>query len=123
MTAVVTPAECPPVEIGTVMADRQVNHIVEVKPEACVQCGAPLAGKDGELARWHQVTELSRIVPVVNGYRRHTLTCGARHGGPGRKRCPWWFRPAHVGDQGLFGGTKGYQPTGRGRSAGRPLPS
>ncbi len=49
-------------------ANRQVNHIGEVKPEAYVQRGAPLAGEDGEPAR-HQVTELPRIVPVVTAYR------------------------------------------------------
>ena len=54
----------------------QVDQIVEVKPEACAQCGAPLAGEDGEPAR-HQVSDLPRSVPVVTEYRRHTLTCGA----------------------------------------------
>jgi len=54
----------------------QVDHIVEVKSEACARCGAPLGGEDGEPAR-HQVTELPRIVPVVTEYQRHTVTCGA----------------------------------------------
>jgi len=54
----------------------QVDQIVEVKPEFCVQCGVPLAGEDREPVR-HQVSELPRIVPVVTEYRRHTLTCGA----------------------------------------------
>jgi len=54
----------------------QVDQIVEIKPDACGQCGASLAGEDGEPAR-HQVAELPRVVPVVTEYRRHTLTCGA----------------------------------------------
>jgi len=54
----------------------QVDQIVEIKPDACGQCGAPLAGEDGEPAR-HQVADLPRSVPVVTEYRRHTLTCGA----------------------------------------------
>src|SRR5438445_4267689 len=54
----------------------QVDHLVEVKPEACAQCGTPLAGEDPAPGR-HQVTELPRIVPEVTEYRRHTLTCGA----------------------------------------------
>ncbi len=54
----------------------QVDQIVEIKPEACAQCGAALAGEDEEPAR-HQVSELPRSVPVVTEYRRHTLRCGA----------------------------------------------
>lgn len=54
----------------------QVDQIVEVKPQACAQCGAPLAGEDPSPGR-HQVAELPRIVPEVTEYRRHTLTCGA----------------------------------------------
>ncbi len=56
----------------------QVDHIVEVKPPACAQCGTPLAGADPDPdpAR-HQVSELPRIMPEVTEYRRHTLTCDA----------------------------------------------
>jgi len=54
----------------------QADQIVEIKPDACGQCGAPLAGEDGAPAR-HQVADLPRSVPVVTEYRRHTLTCGA----------------------------------------------
>jgi len=53
----------------------QVDHAVESKPQACTQCGAPLAGDDPAPGR-HQVVELPRIVPEVTEYRRHTLTCG-----------------------------------------------
>jgi len=42
----------------------QVDHLVEVKPEACAGCGAPLAGEDPHPGR-HQVAELPRIVPEV----------------------------------------------------------
>jgi len=59
----------------SLLPPEQVDQIVEVKPEACGQCGAPLAGREEEPAR-HQVSELPRIVPVVTEYRRHTLTCG-----------------------------------------------
>ena len=52
----------------------QVDHVVESKPEACAQCGAPLTGDDPAPGR-HQVAELPRIVPEVTEYRRHTLTC------------------------------------------------
>ena len=54
----------------------QVDRIVEVKPEVCAQCGAPLAGDDPAPGR-HQVAELPRIMPEGTEYRRHTLTCGA----------------------------------------------
>jgi len=54
----------------------QVDHVVESKPEACAQCGAPLAGEDADPGR-HQVAEVPRVVPVVTEYRRHTLHCGA----------------------------------------------
>ncbi len=57
----------------------QVDHVTEVKPSACAQCGAPLAGEDPDPAR-HQVAEVPRVVPEVTEYRRHTLTgaaCGA----------------------------------------------
>jgi hypothetical protein len=52
----------------------QVDHVVEVKPPVCVQCGTPLLGDDPAPAR-HQMAELPRIEPEVTEYRRHTLTC------------------------------------------------
>ncbi len=60
----------------TLLPVEQVDHIVEVKPEACVRCGAVLAGEDPDPGR-HQVAELPRVAPVVTEYRRHTLRCGA----------------------------------------------
>ncbi|MGI8448530.1 MAG: IS66 family transposase [Streptosporangiaceae bacterium] len=54
----------------------QVDHVVEVKPPACGQCGGLLSGEDAQPAR-HQVAELPRIMPEVTEYRRHTLTCVA----------------------------------------------
>jgi len=50
----------------------QVDHIIEVKPEASAQCGQALAGADGHPGR-HQVADLPQVVPVVTEYRRHTL--------------------------------------------------
>ncbi len=63
----------------------QVDQVVEVKPEACAHCGAPLAGEDPDPGR-HQVAELPRVVPEVTEYRRHTLTCGACGAAT---RAPW----------------------------------
>jgi len=54
----------------------QVDHIVEVKPPVCAQCGTVLGGDDPTPAR-HQVAELPRIAPEVTEYQRHTLSCGA----------------------------------------------
>jgi len=54
----------------------QVDHIVEIKPPACAQCGMPLTGDDLAPAR-HQVAEVPRIVPEVREYRRQTLSCAA----------------------------------------------
>jgi transposase len=68
----------------------QVDRIVEVKPEVCDHCGAPLAGEDAAPAR-HQVAELPRIVPQVTEYRRHTLSCracGARTSAPWPQEMP-----------------------------------
>jgi transposase len=42
----------------------QVDHIVDVKPLVCPQCGAPLAGDDLAPGR-HQVAELPRSTPAV----------------------------------------------------------
>ncbi len=42
----------------------QVDHIVEVKPPLCGQCGTPLEGDDPSPAR-HQVAELPRVAPEV----------------------------------------------------------
>jgi len=52
----------------------QVQQIIDLRPTTCGQCGALLLGDDPEPYR-HQVTDLPRIEPQVNEYRRHTLTC------------------------------------------------
>ena len=60
--------------------ESEVDQIIDVRPEHCGQCGTLLLGEDAEPER-HQVTELSRITPVVTEYRRHCLwcvACGAR---------------------------------------------
>ena len=53
-----------------------MDHLIEVRPESCGQCGTLLLGEDPEPER-HQVTELPRITPIVTEYRRHRLWCVA----------------------------------------------
>jgi hypothetical protein len=53
-----------------------VDHIIDVRPEHCGQCGTLLLGEDAAPER-HQVTELPRLAPVVTEYRRHCLWCVA----------------------------------------------
>jgi transposase len=60
--------------------ENEVDHIIEVRPEKCGQCGTLLLGEDTEPER-HQVTDFPRMMPVVTEYRRHCLgcvACGAR---------------------------------------------
>lgn len=60
--------------------EREVDQIIEVRPEQCGQCGTLLLGEDPAPER-PQVTELPRITPMVTEYRRHRLccvACGAR---------------------------------------------
>ncbi len=56
--------------------ESEVDHIIDVRPERCGQCGMLLLGEDAEPER-HQVTDFPRITPVVTEYRRHCLWCGA----------------------------------------------
>jgi transposase len=56
--------------------EREVDQIIDVRPESCEQCGALLLGDD-EAPERHQVTELPRITPMVTEYRRHRLSCVA----------------------------------------------
>jgi transposase len=61
-------------------SESEVDHIIDVRPEQCGQCGTLLLGEDREPER-HQVTDLPRITTVVTEYRRHCLgcvACGAR---------------------------------------------
>src|SRR3972149_1922723 len=58
----------------------QVQHVIDLKPTACDQCGALLLGEDAQPVR-RQVTDLPRVEPEVTEYRQHTLKClrgGAR---------------------------------------------
>jgi transposase len=65
-------------------SEREVDQIIDVRPEHCRQCGTLLLGEDPTPER-HQVTELPRITPVVTEYRRHCLWCVA---------CGAWTQPA-----------------------------
>ena len=55
-------------------AVEEVDHVVDIKPVCCGECGTLLMGDDQRPAR-HQVSELPRIEPVVTEYRLHSLTC------------------------------------------------
>lgn len=65
-------------QLGRTGASRElleeVDHVFELVPTECAQCGNALEGEDKEPWR-HQVTELPRIEPVVTEYRRHGLVC------------------------------------------------
>ena len=52
----------------------QVQHVIDLKPLQCHDCGALLLGEDTQPVR-HQVTELPRVEPEVTEYRQQTLTC------------------------------------------------
>jgi transposase len=52
----------------------QVRQIIDCKPPQCRWCGDALAGDDAEPIR-HQVAEVPPVVPVVDEYRLHRLTC------------------------------------------------
>jgi transposase len=52
----------------------QVDRVVELRPVACVRCGALLLGESLHPER-HQVTDLPVVRPEVVEYQRHTLTC------------------------------------------------
>jgi transposase len=55
-------------------AVEEVDHVVELRPVRCRQCGRRLAGDDPRPAR-HQVTEIPPAQATVTEYRRHTLAC------------------------------------------------
>jgi transposase len=59
-----------------VKPESEVDHIIDVRPERCGQCGTLLLGEDAEPER-HQVTDCPRITPIVTEYRRHCLWCVA----------------------------------------------
>jgi len=52
----------------------QLRQVIDCKPPGCRRCGDALAGDDPEPLR-HQVTELPPVLPVVDEYRLHRLTC------------------------------------------------
>lgn len=52
----------------------QVQHVIDLKPTQCHDCGALLLGEDPQPVR-HQVTGVPRIEPEVTEYRQQTLTC------------------------------------------------
>lgn len=64
----------------------QVQHVIDLKPTQCHDCGALLLGEDAQPVR-HQVTELPRIEPEVTEYRQQTLTCLAC-GAQTQAECP-----------------------------------
>jgi len=53
---------------------KEVDHIVDLRPERCRKCGSRLQGDDPQPAR-HQVTEIPPAPAEVTEYRRHTLSC------------------------------------------------
>jgi len=52
----------------------EVDHVVDLRPLRCRQCGRRLQGDDPQPAR-HQVTEIPAVQAEVTEYRRHTLAC------------------------------------------------
>jgi len=52
----------------------QVQHVIDLKPTRCDQCGALLLGEDAQPVR-HQVTDLPRVAAEVTEYRQHALNC------------------------------------------------
>jgi transposase len=63
----------------------EVDEVVDIKPEQCKHCHAPLSGDDPKPWR-HQVIEIPPIKPVVTEYQWHQLVCS----GCGEvTRAPW----------------------------------
>lgn len=54
----------------------QVQHVVELVPKECKDCGRRLVGRDVEPRR-HQVVEVPPLSAIVTEYRSHALKCGA----------------------------------------------
>jgi len=54
----------------------EVDHVVDLRPVRCRQCGRRLQGEDPQPAR-HQTTEIPKAQAEVTEYRRHTLDCAA----------------------------------------------
>jgi transposase len=58
----------------SLLPPEQVDHLVELRPVSCHQCGHLLLGEDPEPAR-RQISELPRVKAEVTEYRQHTLQC------------------------------------------------
>ncbi len=54
----------------------EVDHIVDLHPLKCRQCGRKLTGEDPDPAR-RQVSEIPPAIAEVTEYRRHTLCCSS----------------------------------------------
>ena len=52
----------------------EVDHIVDLRPVSCTQCGHLLLGDDPAPVR-HQTSDVPRIKREVTEYRRHCLRC------------------------------------------------
>jgi transposase len=64
----------------------EIDHVVELRPVSCAQCGQLLLGDD-PLPERHQVSEIPPVKAEVTEYRRHTLCCLAC----GAKNQPPWL--------------------------------
>ena len=52
----------------------EVDHVIELKPASCANCGRKLRGHD-PLPERHQVSEVPVVRAEVTEYRRHALRC------------------------------------------------
>ena len=69
-----------------------VDHVVELLPKSCQQCGHLLRGRDKDPQR-HQVWEVPRVKAEVTEYRRHRLWCE----GCGTQNTAEWPKEASSG--------------------------
>jgi transposase len=70
--------------------EAEIDHIVELRPVSCVQCGQLLMGHD-PLPERHQVSEIPPAKAEVTEYRRHILcclACGAKNRAQWPKQMP-----------------------------------
>src|SRR6266404_6014045 len=54
--------------------ESEVDHIIELRPVSCANCGYLLIGDDPSPAR-HQISELPPVKVEVTEYQRHSLRC------------------------------------------------
>src|SRR5437899_3377524 len=69
----------------TLIPVEEVDEVVDIKPEQCMYCHAPLSGGDPKPWR-HQVIEIPPIKPRVTEYQWDQLVCS---GGCEVTRAPW----------------------------------